>query len=126
MGYIAEEMLSKIFWNVAYKPNVYNFGMLLIEMVGGRKNIDLKMENSSEGYFLVWLYNHLDQEQDARIQIEEESYIKIAKILSIIGLWCILWYPIDGPSMKVVVGMLEWEEDNLVMPPNPFTSMGQK
>ena len=28
MGYIAEEMLSKIFWNVAYKPNVYNFGML--------------------------------------------------------------------------------------------------
>ena len=27
--------------------------MLLIEMVGGRKNIDLKMENSSEGYFLV-------------------------------------------------------------------------
>ena len=35
-------------------------------------------------------------------------------------------YPIDGPSMKVVVGMLEWEEDNLVMPPNPFTSMGQK
>ena len=27
--------------------------------------------------------------------------------------------------MKIVVGMLEGEEGNLVMPPNPFTSMGQ-
>ena len=119
-------MLSKNFGNVPYKENVYNFGMLLIEMAGGKKNIDLTMENSSEAYFPEWLYNHLDQEQNAHIQIEEDSDIKIAKILNIIGLWCIQWYPIDGPSMKVVVGMLEWEEDNLVMPPNPFTSMGQK
>ncbi|KAL6320758.1 hypothetical protein AAG906_008758 [Vitis piasezkii] len=50
--------------------------------------------------------------------------MKILK-LSIIGLWCIQWYPIDRPSMKIVVGMLEGEEGNLVMPPNPFTSMGQ-
>ena len=126
MSYIALEMLSKYFWNMSYKANVYNFGMLLIEMAGGRNNIDLTMENSSQAYFPEWLYNHLDQEQDARIQIEKESDIKIAKILSIIGLWCLQWYPIDGPSMKIVVGMLEWEEDNLVMPPNPFTSMGQK
>ena len=47
MSYIAPEMLSTIFWNVSYKENVYNFGMLLIEMAGGRKNIDLTMENSS-------------------------------------------------------------------------------
>ena len=74
-------------------------------MVGGRKNIDLTMENSSEANFPEWLYNHLDQEQEAHIQIEEESDIKIAKILNIIGLWCIQWYPIDGPSIKVVVEM---------------------
>ena len=83
MSYIPPEMLSKIFWNVSYKANVYNFGMLLIEMAGGRKNIDLTMENSSQAYFPEWLYNHLDQEQDERIQNEEESDIKIAKILSI-------------------------------------------
>ena len=47
MSYIALEMLSTIFWNVSYKENLYNFGMLLIEMAGGRKNIDLTMENSS-------------------------------------------------------------------------------
>ena len=49
----------------------------------------------------------------------------IAKKLSIIGLWCIQWYPIDHPSMKIVIGMLEGEEDNLVMPPNPFASLKQ-
>ena len=51
--------------------------------------------------------------------------MKIAKKLSIIGLWCIQWYPIDRPSMKIGIGMLEGEEDNLVMPPNPFASLEQ-
>ncbi|KAL6321138.1 hypothetical protein AAG906_012910 [Vitis piasezkii] len=64
-------------------------------------------------------------EQEVHIRIEDESDIKIAKKLSIIGLWCIQWYPMDRPSMKIVIGMLEGEEGNLVMPPNPFTSMGQ-
>ena len=86
MGYIALKMLSKNFGNVSYKADVYNFGMLLIEMVGGRKNINLTIENSSEAYFLEWLYNHLDQEQEVRIQNEEEHDITIAKKLSIVGL----------------------------------------
>ena len=51
MGYIAPEMLSRNFGNVSYKSDVYSFGMLLCEMVGGRKNIDVRVENSSEVYF---------------------------------------------------------------------------
>ena len=38
------------------------------------------------------------------------------------GLWCIQWHPIDRPSMKVVVQMLEGKGDKLTMPPNPFAS----
>ena len=79
-------MLSRNFRNVS---DVYSFCMLLIEIVGGRKNIDIRVENSSEVYFPKWLYNHLDQEHEVRIRIEEENDIKIAKKLSIIGLWCI-------------------------------------
>ena len=67
MGYIAPEMLFRNFGNVSYKSNVYNFGMLLIEMVGGRKNIDVRVENSSEVYFPEWLYNHLNQEHKVHI-----------------------------------------------------------
>uniref|UniRef100_F6H835 Protein kinase domain-containing protein n=2 Tax=Vitis vinifera TaxID=29760 RepID=F6H835_VITVI len=101
MGYIAPEMLSRNFGSVSYKSDVYSFGMLLLEMVGGRKNIDVTVENISQAYFSEWLYNHLDQEQEVHIRIEEENDTKIAKKLSIIGLWCIQWYPSDRPSMKV-------------------------
>ncbi|WKA07597.1 hypothetical protein VitviT2T_025399 [Vitis vinifera] len=89
MGYIAPEMLSRNFGSVSYKSDVYSFGMLLLEMVGGRKNIDVTVENISQAYFSEWLYNHLDQEQEVHIRIEEENDTKIAKKLSIIGLWCI-------------------------------------
>ncbi|KAK7848854.1 putative ring-h2 finger protein atl21a [Quercus suber] len=34
------------------------------------------------------------------------------------------WHPVDRPSMKVVVQMLEGEGDKLTMPPNPFASTG--
>ena len=52
---------------MSYKSDVYSFGMLLIEMVRGRKNIDVIVENSSEVYFPEWLYNHLDQKHEVRI-----------------------------------------------------------
>ena len=122
MGYIAPEVLSRNFGNASYKSDVYSFGMLLLEMVGGRKNIDVTVE-TNQVYFPEWVYNQLDQGEDVHIRIEEEGDIKIAKKLTIVGLWCIQWYPIDRPSMKVVVQMLEREGDNLTIPPNPFASI---
>ena len=123
MGYIAPEVLSRNFGNVSYKSDVYSFGMLLLEMVGGRKNSDAIMENTSQMYFPEWLYNHLKQNGEIHIRIEKEEDTKIAKRLSIVGLWCIQWHPIDRPSMKIVLKMLEGE-DNITLPPNPFASSG--
>ncbi|KAK9292406.1 hypothetical protein L1049_020374 [Liquidambar formosana] len=122
MGYIAPEMLSRNFGNVSYKSDIYSFGMMLLEMVGGRKNIDIRVENPSQAYFPEWVYNSLDKGEELRIRIEKVGDAKIAKKLTIVGLWCIQWYPVDRPSMKVVVQMLEGDGDNLIMPPNPFAS----
>ena len=122
MGYIAPEVLSRNFGNASYKSDVYSFGMLLLEMVGGRKNIDVTLE-TNQVYFPEWVYNQLDQGEDVHIRIEEEGDIKIAKKLTIVGLWCIQWHPIDRPSMKVVIQMLEREGENLAIPPNPFASI---
>ncbi|VVA36513.1 PREDICTED: rust resistance kinase Lr10 [Prunus dulcis] len=121
MGYIAPEVFSRNFGNVSYKSDVYSFGMLLLEMVGGRKNVQVTEANSSQVYFPEWIYNLLDQGEDIRIHVEQEIDAKIAKKLAIVGLWCIQWYPVDRPSMKAVVQMLEGE-DNVKMPPNPFSS----
>ncbi|XVF23396.1 hypothetical protein REPUB_Repub13aG0034400 [Reevesia pubescens] len=122
MGYIAPEVLSRNFGNVSYKSDVYSFGMLLLEMVGGRKNVDVTVANVSQVYFPEWVYNRLDQGEELGISIEDEKHYKIAKKLTIVGLWCIQWYPVDRPSMKAVVQMLEGEAENLTMPTNPFAS----
>ncbi|KAL3754171.1 hypothetical protein ACJRO7_001421 [Eucalyptus globulus] len=123
MGYIAPEVFSRNFGSVSSKSDVYSFGMLLLEMVGGRKNVDVNAKNMSQMYFPQWVYNHLNKGEEIEIRIREDSDHKIARKLAIIGLWCIHWYPADRPPMKVVVQMLEGEECP-VIPKNPFVSSG--
>ncbi|XP_010942309.1 rust resistance kinase Lr10 [Elaeis guineensis] len=122
-GYIAPEVCSRNFGNVSYKSDVYSFGMLLLETVGGRKNMDATVENTSQVYFPEWIYNRLSQKELGLHIIEERDAI-IARKLAIVALWCIQWYPVDRPSMESVVQMLGGSMENLVMPPNPFTSAG--
>ncbi|KAG5221698.1 receptor protein [Salix suchowensis] len=122
IGYIAPEVFSRNFGNVSYKSDVYSFGMLVLEMVGGRKNVDDTAENGDQVYFPEWIYNLLEEGEDLRFQIEEEGDAKTAKKLAIVGLWCIQWNPVDRPSMKFVVQMLEGEGDRLSTPPNPLSS----
>ncbi|CAN1833525.1 Rust resistance kinase Lr10 [Linum perenne] len=125
IGYIAPEVFSRNFGNVSYKADVYSFGMLLLEMVGGRKNVDFTSGDRSEIYFPEWIYNLFDQSgDDVRVDVEEEEEEdgKIAKKLAVVGLWCIQWNPVDRPSMKLAVQMLEGEGDDLTAPPNPVSS----
>ena len=81
------------------------------------------MDNTSQVYFPKWIYNHLGQDEDLHIRNDEEGDTQIVKKLTIVGLWCIQWFPTDRPSMKLVVQMLEGEH-NLPTPPNPFTCSG--
>ncbi|KAL7183633.1 hypothetical protein ACSBR2_025926 [Camellia fascicularis] len=120
VGYIAPEVFSRNFGNVSYKSDVYSFGMLLLDMVGGRQNT--ATQNNSECYFPEWIYKRLDQGEDLGIQIEENGDAKIIRKITIVGLWCIQWYPVDRPSMKVVVQMLEGDGDTLIVPHSPFAS----
>ncbi|PRQ55885.1 putative glycerophosphodiester phosphodiesterase, protein kinase RLK-Pelle-LRK10L-2 family [Rosa chinensis] len=126
IGYIAPEVFSRNFGNVSYKSDVYSFGMLLLEIVGGRKNIGETMDNSGEVYYPEWIHNLLDEGEDLRVHIGEEGSridSRIPKELAIVGLWCIQWHPMNRPSMKSVVQMLGGRE-NLTMPPTPFASTG--
>jgi serine/threonine protein kinase len=50
-AYIAPEVFSRNFGNVSYKSDVYTFGILLLEVVGGRKNVENKADNTSQVYF---------------------------------------------------------------------------
>ncbi|XP_059304637.1 rust resistance kinase Lr10-like [Lycium ferocissimum] len=125
IGYIAPEVFSRSYGNVSYKADIYSFGMLLLDMIGGRNKFDdaANEENSSSQiYYPEWMYKQLEKGEEITIQIENEDESSIIKKLAIVGLWCIQWYPAGRPSMKVVIQMLEGE-DIPIMPPNPFGSM---
>ncbi|PRQ32568.1 putative glycerophosphodiester phosphodiesterase, protein kinase RLK-Pelle-LRK10L-2 family [Rosa chinensis] len=89
MGYIAPEVFSRNFGNVSYKADVYSFGTLLLEMVGGRKNFKVMEDSTNQVYFPEWIYNLLEQGNDLRIHIGDEGDVEIAKKLAVVGLWCI-------------------------------------
>jgi serine/threonine protein kinase len=126
LGYIAPEVFSRNFGNVSYKADIYSYGMLLLEMVGGRKNTSQLSEGNFQVLYPEWIHNLLEG-SDMQVKIEGVDDDIILKKLAVIGLWCIQWHPINRPSIKVVLQMLEaLEEGNLVVPPNPFISTNFK
>ncbi|KAK0599635.1 hypothetical protein LWI29_031567 [Acer saccharum] len=122
VGYITPELFSRNFGEVSYKADVFSYGMMLLEMVGCRKNIDHTIENQSQVYFPEWVYNRVNQGRQISLEIEEDGDEEIAKKLAIVGLWCIQWNPTDRPSMTMVMQMLEGDLQSLEMPPKPFIS----
>ena len=50
-GYMAPEVFSRNFGNVSHKADVYSFGMLLLEMIGGRKITNDAEEDTAHIYY---------------------------------------------------------------------------
>ncbi|KAH7659942.1 Glycerophosphodiester phosphodiesterase protein [Dioscorea alata] len=125
IGYIAPELISRSFGIVSHKCDVYSFGMLLLEMAGGRRNSDLRAENTSQVYYPSWIYDKLIEDTIKHNVVEMDTSIEIderEKKLCMIGLWCIQIRPSDRPSMCKVIEMIEGDVSSLQMPPKPFFS----
>ncbi|XP_062026860.1 rust resistance kinase Lr10-like [Rosa rugosa] len=120
IGYIAPELFYRTIGSVSYKADVYSFGMLLLEMAGRRKNLNLDAKSSSQIYFPSWIFGQLEKGLCIEIEDACESDQKIANKMIIVALWCIQLTPVDRPSMSKVVEMLEGEVQVLQMPPKPF------
>ncbi|XP_052877470.1 PR5-like receptor kinase [Gossypium arboreum] len=116
-GYIAPEVFCRNFGGVSHKSDVYSYGMMLLEMIGGRKNKNIEGSQTSETYFPLWIYNHLDQPMNCNpnevISVEEEE---ITRKLIIVSRWCTQTNPVDRPSMTKVLEMLQGNPQSLVLP----------
>ena len=119
LGYIAPELFYKSLGGVSFKADVYSFGMLLLEMVGTRKNVNAFAEHSSQIYFPSWIYNRYDQGEDMEMRDATEDEKKYVRKMVIVALWCIQMKPVDCPSMSKTLEMLEGEVELLKMPPKP-------
>ncbi|KAL7229954.1 hypothetical protein ACSBR2_008492 [Camellia fascicularis] len=119
MGYMAPELFYKNIGGISYKADVYSFGMLLMEMAGRRRNLNVFADHTSQIYFPSWVYDESREGRDIEMgETTEEERVMVKKMI-IVALWCIQMNPSDRPSMNKVAEMLEGNVELLQMPPKP-------
>ncbi|KAG6655991.1 hypothetical protein CIPAW_05G255700 [Carya illinoinensis] len=106
LGHMAPELCYKNIGSISYKADVYSFGMLLMDMMGKRRNLNAFGDQSSK-YFPSCVYEEVQDENSITIENGTEEEKKIAKQMIVVALWCIQMKPNDRPSMNKVVEMLE-------------------
>ncbi|KAL3714379.1 hypothetical protein ACJRO7_006326 [Eucalyptus globulus] len=120
LGYMAPELFYKNLGGVSYKADVYSFGMLLMEMAGRRKNVDANVEHSSQIYFPLWVYDHVNEGESVEMDEVVEEEREVVKKIIIVALWCIQLSPDHRPPMNKVLEMLEGDIGNIQMPAKPL------
>ncbi|TQD84853.1 hypothetical protein C1H46_029573 [Malus baccata] len=80
VGYIAPEVFNGNFGSVSHKSDVYSFGMLVLEIVGSRKQPALT-SGTSEVYFPELVYNRLVQGEALDLKLDTDEDAQIAKKL---------------------------------------------
>jgi serine/threonine protein kinase len=133
IGFIAPEVFSRGFGVISTKSDVYSYGMLLLEMVGGRSNAKACAADKSSGgelFFPLWVYDHLQLLEDGGGVLrggggaggsgEAAAGEEIARKMALIGLWCIQTVPASRPSMSRVLEMLDRSVHDLAIPPRPY------
>jgi serine/threonine protein kinase len=115
VGYLAPEMLVPN--AISTKCDIYSYGMVLLELVGGRRNLMLVIDEESQerrsSYFpkIVrekMLHGDIMEVVDkSLININEAIKEEEVTVLTRLALWCIQENPKLRPDMKVVVEILE-------------------
>ncbi|XP_078161355.1 putative receptor-like protein kinase At5g20050 isoform X2 [Carex rostrata] len=113
VGYLAPEMLVPN--AISTKSDVYSYGMVLLELVGGRRNlvfvVDEETQERRNSYFPKIVREKMVQGE--LMEVVDKSLMKNEEIreevtvLSRLALWCIQENPMLRPSMTEVVEMLE-------------------
>ena len=121
-GYLAPEWVTD--YAISEKSDVYSFGMVLLEIIGGRRNFNPE-ENSEKAYFPAFALNMMEKGKlkeivDSKLKIEEDDERVYTAIK--VALWCIQGNMSQRPSMAKVVQMLE---GSCVVPQPPrYSQMG--
>ncbi|RZR84090.1 hypothetical protein BHM03_00010845 [Ensete ventricosum] len=121
IGYMAPEVFSRSFGAVSTKSDVYSYGMMVLEMVGGRKNIKACADDGTSAvYFPHWIYQYLDGgEDDLRAGDVTAETEEIPRKMMLVGL-CIQTAPPNRPCMSRVAEMLERSVGDIQIPPKRY------
>ncbi|KAJ9549007.1 hypothetical protein OSB04_021550 [Centaurea solstitialis] len=123
-GYIAPELFNRSFGQISHKADVYSYGMMILEMVGGRKNIEVEVDHTSEIYFPHWIYKKIELNEEKLVLhgIMSDVENEVARKMIIVGLWCIQTNPLSRPTITKVLEMFEGNLASMEIPPKPYLS----
>ncbi|XP_024538382.1 probable LRR receptor-like serine/threonine-protein kinase RFK1 [Selaginella moellendorffii] len=107
-GYLAPEYA--LYGQLTVKADVYSFGILVLEIISGRKNMDF-----SEFFLLEWAWNafqsgNLQEIIDKRLEVGEREIHEIKRVFTV-ALHCTQASQNKRPVMYKVVGMLMGDMD---------------
>ncbi|KAH9327049.1 hypothetical protein KI387_007227 [Taxus chinensis] len=108
-GYLAPEWISGM--PITAKADVYSFGITLLEIISGRRNLDLNAEESSRIVFPPWALAQIEKGNimdviDAKINVENAEVEEVVRAGVVVAL-CIQEDENARPRMAQVVLMLQ-------------------
>ncbi|GAV80768.1 Pkinase domain-containing protein/B_lectin domain-containing protein [Cephalotus follicularis] len=123
-GYLAPEWITN--YAISEKSDVYSYGMVLLEIIGGRKNFDPE-EISDKSHFPSYAFKMLEEGKlkdilDSKMCIDGKDEVVLTAIK--VALWCIQEDMSMRPSMTKVVQMLEGISP--VLDPPTSTTLGSR
>ncbi|KAK8357621.1 hypothetical protein V6Z11_A05G433000 [Gossypium hirsutum] len=103
---------------LSVKVDVYSFGVILLEIVCCRSNIEVEGRSADEILLSTFVYNcFVGGELNKLVEGEEEVDMKMVERFVKVGLWCIQDDPNLRPLMRNVILMLEGTM-NVPIPPS--------
>ncbi|KAH7684342.1 S-receptor-like serine/threonine-protein kinase protein [Dioscorea alata] len=123
-GYVAPEWFKNT--PVTTKVDVYSFGVLMLEIICCRKNLELELGFDQERAVLV--YWACDCYRNGRLELlvesDREAMMDMRRVekFVMVAIWCIQEDPSLRPSMEKVTQMLKDSVD-VPVPPDPSSFM---
>lgn len=117
-GYLAPEWVTNR--PITVKADVYSFGMVILEIIGGRRNLDMSLE-AENFFFPGWAFQEMMKGNIAKVadkrfcgEFNESQLIRALRV----AFWCIQDDVATRPYMGSVIKMLEGTIE-VSIPPMP-------
>ncbi|TKY54861.1 G-type lectin S-receptor serine/threonine-protein kinase RLK1 [Spatholobus suberectus] len=115
-GYVAPEWNKNI--PISVKADVYSYGIVLLEILCCRRNIEVRVSEPEVVLLSNWAYKCFVAGQLNKLFLREAVDKTVVENMVKVALWCIQDEPVLRPTMKSVVLMLEGIAD-IAVPPCP-------
>ncbi|KAI5077780.1 hypothetical protein GOP47_0007604 [Adiantum capillus-veneris] len=119
-GYVASEFWSLGSGPLTAKFDVYSYGVVLLEIIGGRRcfgmldgvleEVEVDEEDSTT-WMSRWVVDR---------RVEDEADVEQVKVCTLVALWCVQEDPALRPTMSKVVEYLQGGAQVPDNPPRPF------